>query len=97
MDELAAAAAVVAIATDANAPNDLEQRSFCGNIGDGRVEMLDVETMAEDKENNNVHAAAHEFEDAAFEVASAPPVLIRTPYTQPLTRSCGLWPRSHSP
>ena len=46
------------MATDANAPKDLEQRSVCGTVGAGEVDILNVEPTAEDKENNNVHAAA---------------------------------------
>ena len=68
MDELVAAAAGVDIATDANAPEDLRQRGVCGTVGAGDVEMLDVETTANDKENTDVHAAAQDAEDAVSKV-----------------------------
>ena len=75
MDALAAAAAVVAIATDANAPDDSGQRDICATVGVGDVDMADDASMAEDKENNDVHTAAGEIEDAASKVAIAPRML----------------------
>ena len=86
MDELAAAAAVVAMATDVNAPEDLGQRDACVNFGVGDVAMADEHNVPEDKENNDVHAAAAEIEDAASKVTIAPRVLRPAPYTQPLTQ-----------
>ena len=85
MDELAAAAAVVTITTDANAPEDLGQRCACFNFGVGDVAMADEHNVSEDKENNDVHAAAGEVEDAASKVTIAPRVLRSAPYTKPLT------------
>ena len=86
MDELAAAAAVVAIATDANALSDLGQRGTCITVSVGDVEMVDAHTVAEDKENNGVHAAGGEIEEAASKVTIAPRMLCPAPYTPPLTR-----------
>ena len=86
MDELAAAAAVVAIVTDANAPEDFGQRDICVTAGVAMMQWRHAETSAEDKENIKVHAAAGEPEDAPSEVPNAPPILLRTRSTQPLTR-----------
>ena len=65
---LAAAAAVVAIATDANAPEELGQRSACVNVGVGDVATAEEHNVSEDKENSDVHAAAGEVEDDASKV-----------------------------
>ena len=89
MDALAAAAAVVNIATVANAPEESGQRGSSVTIGAGEVKMLDVETTAEDKENSDVHAAAQDLEDAPSKVSNAPPVLHRTNFLPPLTRWYG--------
>jgi hypothetical protein len=86
MDELVAATAAVGMATDANAPKDLEQRSVCGTVGAGEVDILNVEPTAEDKENNNVHAAAQDPEDVVSKVSFGPRMLQTAPYTLPLTR-----------
>ena len=85
MDELAAAAAVVVIATDANAP-DFSGRHGTGVIvGVDDVDMADEHAVAEDKENNDVHAAGGEVEDPASKVTIALLVLCPAPYTPPLT------------
>ena len=86
MDELAAAAAVVAIATNANAPEDSGQRGTCGTVDVDDVDMPDQDTVAEDKENSQVNAAAREVEDAASKVIIALRVLRPARYNPPLTR-----------
>ena len=86
MDELVAAAAVVAMATNANAREDTGQRGIHVTVGVGDVEMLNDETMSEDKENNSVHAAGQDPEDAASKVTIALQMLRPEPYTPPLTR-----------
>jgi hypothetical protein len=86
MDELVAATAACDMATDANAPKDLEQRSVCGTVGAGVVDILNVEATAKDKENNNVHAAAQDPEDVVSKVSLDPQMLFRATCTPPLTR-----------
>ena len=44
MDELAAAASVLAMVTDANADEDEGQRAACGIVGGGDAPMADVES-----------------------------------------------------
>ena len=85
MTELAAAAAVVAMSIDDFAEEDLEQRGFCGAVGAGEVDVGNVEITTEDKENNNVHAATQDVEDAASKVTIALRVLQKATYTPPLT------------
>ena len=89
MDELAAAAAVVAMSIDSDAEEDLGQRGSSVTVGAGDAAMADVETSADDKENINGHAAVANPEDAPSKVPNAPPVLHRTHFLQPLTRWYG--------
>lgn len=86
MDATAAAAAVMTIAMDANAPQDSGRRGFCVTVGMDDVDMTDQHSVAEDKENNDVHAAGGEVEDPASKVTIAPRVLCPATYTPPLTR-----------
>jgi len=51
-----------------------------------KVDILNVEPTAEDKENNNVHAAAQDPEDVVSKVSFGPRMLQTAPYTLPLTR-----------
>ena len=85
MDALAAAAAVAAMAIDANGNEDSAQRD-AGGAGDaGDEAMADVETIAEDKENTNSHAAAGNPEDVPSQVSNAPKLPCHLPCAQPLT------------
>ena len=86
MDELAAAAAVVAMTIDDNAGSNVEQRGSCGTCGAADAAMADMDIVAVDKENINGHAAAGAVEDAASKVASAPRVLMRARQRPPLIR-----------
>ena len=86
MDEFAAAAAVVTMATDAIAPKDTGQCDACVIVDASDVSMADEQSVSKDKENNDVHAAAGEIEDAASKVTIAPRVLRPAPYTQHLTQ-----------
>ena len=85
MDELAAAAAVVAMATGANAPGDLGQRGDSVTVDVNDAAMPDVETTSEDKENSDGRAAAGGAEDAPCKVSIATSRLTHTPCSQHLT------------
>ena len=87
MDALAAAAAVAAITIDSNADEDVAQREARGTLDAGDEAMVDVETITEDKENTNVHAADSNPEDAPSQVSSAPKLPCHSPCAQHLTRS----------
>ena len=85
MDELAAAAAVVAMTTGANAAGDLGQRGCSGTVDVNSSAMPNVETTAEDKENSAGHAASGGPEDAPCKVLNATSRLIHRPCSQHLT------------
>ena len=75
MDTLVDAAAVVTIACDANAPEDSGQRGSSVTVGLDDAAMADVHTTSDNKEDNDVHAAAGETEDALSKVTIDPAVL----------------------
>ena len=87
MDELAAAAAVVTMSIDDKAEEELGQRGSCVTVGACDATMADVDTSAEDKENNDGHAAVATPEDAPSKVPNASPILLRILLGPPLTRS----------
>ena len=87
MDELVAAAAVAAITIDSNADEDVAQREARGTVNAGDEAMVDVETIPDDKENTNYHAAAGNPEDAPSQVSSALKLPCHSPCAQHLTRS----------
>ena len=64
MDELAAAAAVLSIPTDANPGKEMQQGSTPGTVGDDDVQASSIEAMDIDKENNSGDAAHQNPEDA---------------------------------
>ena len=72
MDELAAAAAVVAISIDDFAEEDFEQRPPCGVSAGGDAAMSIDESMEQDKENVLVDAAQSEVGDGDPEVSNSP-------------------------
>ena len=85
MDELAAAAGVLAVATDSESEEEVEQPASC--VAAGRDEggsPADVE-MVEDKENKDVEAARGQPGDADPQVTDAPRVAIPTPCAPPIT------------
>ena len=86
MDELAAAAAAVSMATEANAEDEMGQRGSCVTDNDKDAAMPDVESTTEDKENNSVHAAVANPEDAPSKVSIAPQIPRNTPSAQHSTR-----------
>ena len=72
MDELAAAAAVVAMSIDEFAEEELEQRPPCGvTAGSEAATSIDM-TINQDKENDQVDAVQCEVEDGDPEVSKAP-------------------------
>ena len=87
MDELAAAAAVVAMATDDFAEEELEQRSFCGTVDAADVDMAAAGLMAEDKENDGAAAAASDPENAASKVTTPTRTVTAWPCVQHLTHA----------
>ena len=87
MDALAAAAAVAAMTMDSNGKGDSAQRDAGGTLNAGDEAMVDMETITEDKENTNDHAAAGNPEDAPSQVSSAPKLPCHSPCAQHLTRS----------
>ena len=64
MDELLAAAAVVSMVIDANAEEEMGQRGAGGTVSAGDAAMTAAETLTEDKENDDGHAAGRRPEDA---------------------------------
>ena len=80
MDELAAAAAAVAMAIDDYAEADVEQRALCGD-DDGRDGCgLAVEDTEADKEINGGDAASGDIEDVILgQVSFAPKVPWKSP------------------
>ena len=68
MDDLAAAVAVVTLATDANADEQIEQRSSHVTYAADNAATINEEAMSEDKENIQGDAAAGNSEDGASQV-----------------------------
>ena len=87
MDELAAAAAVVAMAVDGFADQDFGQRECCGSRGDAEWPAPAAESMAENDENDAAQAAADQPGDAASKVPNATRVPRDTPCVQHLARA----------
>lgn len=83
MDELAAAAVVVSMATDGFADHEFGQRGTCGTFGTEDAARADVESTPDGKENNMGDAATGDPEDAALKVTNAPQELLRWPYDPP--------------
>ena len=79
MDELAAAAAVVAMSIDDFAEEEFEQRPPCGvTAGGGAAMSIDV-CIEQDKENVIVDAARCEVGDGDPEVSNSPALQLRPP------------------
>ena len=87
MDELEAAAAVLAVATDGFADEDLEQRPTMGSVAGGEAHLPTDEVMAVDKENLSVDAAPRDTEDGAHKVLFPTRAPLRKPCRQPLPPS----------
>ena len=79
MDELVAAAAVVSMVIDAKAPGDVGQRSSAVNVSTDDAAMPAAETLTEDKENNDDHAAGRHPEDVPSQVSVATKMPHRAP------------------
>ena len=76
MDELFAAAAVVAMTIDGFAGQHVGQRGVCGTFAGHHSRRLLERAKSEDKENNGGYAAVGDPEDAAVQVSNAPQVLL---------------------
>ena len=72
MDELAAAAAVVAMSIDDFAEEDFEQRPPCGGTAGSDAATSNDMTIEQDKENVLVDAAKCEVGDGDPEVSNSP-------------------------
>ena len=72
MDELAAAAAVVAMSIDDFAEEDFEQHPPCGGTAGGDAATSNDTTIEQDKENVRVDAARCEVGDGNLEVSNSP-------------------------
>ena len=87
MDELAAAAAVVAMSTDDFAEEDFEQRPPCGFTAGSDAAASNEMTMEQDKENVRVDAAQSEVGDGDPEVTNSLTLQLHPPcmhnHTQP--------------
>jgi hypothetical protein len=87
MDELAAAAAVVAISIDDFAKEDFEQRQPCGFTAGSDAAASNEMTIEQDKETVPVDAAQSEVGDGDPSVSSSPTFQLRPPcmynHTQP--------------
>ena len=71
MDELVAAAAVVSIVIDANADGVVGQRGTGVTVSADDAAMPAAETLTEDKENDDGHAASLHPEDVPSQVSFA--------------------------
>ena len=79
MDELAAAAAAVAMAVDDYAEADVEQRALCGDDDGCDGCGLAVEDTEANTENSRGDAASGDIEDAKEQVSFAPKVPSHVP------------------
>ena len=87
MDELAAAAAVVAMTVHGFADQEFGQRECAGSRGDADWPAPGALSMAEGDANDAAHAAAEQLGDAASKVPNATRVPRDTPCVQHLARA----------